>query len=559
MATAALDRLETSNYLTKDVTREDGVDSPERRAAREREVQKVGEGGRSEAMDTVIRDPNPQARFDAMQPEVSKDTHSSGMLKDFAVTDGEKVIADGSDVYAPRLAMGTGGTIDSADKLLAKNPELKLDPTTKAQLDKDVADLAPRVKQDLTDLRATDLAYREDNKTFRETLEKRGIKVDQPNLQEKLDELYKSDRKTYDKVMDAYNDAGNQKVSHNEIGKRIQQEEGDLYQKRAAANFEDNLSIIDKKYSPEQKAQIYSSLDSMMNNKQDSHPLSDADRKQYAQLLAQQLAHPEERICQGDKGTCQSADVQQMLLQKDPGFYAQQAASIITEGAILKRGVDGGTDSAPAKEVLLSPAQLKDDANPSRDPLSHAMQTAFADKTAKVFDSKAGYHYIDAKKGEAPLVNVGGREKPEYEQSKTGEYVTNAAGDNFPFLGGSDQQMTKVLSDLTGDKYESMQKTITSPAELQKALKEAGDKYPVMMSYQDEKESHVVAITGFDAKTGKYSIMNSQQFRSEAAETKTVDELYKSLSEKQDKYAKEHPQDKLTHGKLGMSFIYETN
>jgi hypothetical protein len=187
------------------------------------------------------------------------------------------------------------------------------------------------------------------------------------------------------------------------------------------------------------------------------------------------------------------------------------------------------------------------------------MQTAFADKAAKVFDPKQGYHYIDGKPGEAPLVNIGEPGKPEYQRTKTGEYVTNAAGDNFPFLGGSDDQITKVLSDLTGDKYESAKKTISSPDELQQALKQAGDKYPVIMSYQDEKESHVVAITGYDAKTGAYSIMNSQQFRSEAPQTQTASELYKTLSEKLDKYGKEHPEEKVQHGKLGMSFIYESN
>jgi hypothetical protein len=157
------------------------------------------------------------------------------------------------------------------------------------------------------------------------------------------------------------------------------------------------------------------------------------------------------------------------------------------------------------------------------------------------------------------MVNVGEPGKSEYQPTKTGEYVTSAAGENYPFLGGSNDQITKVLSELTGDKYESKQKTITNSSELQSAIKAAGDKYPVMMAYQDEKESHVVAVTGYDTKSGQYSIMNSQQFRSEAPETKTADELYQTLSEKQDKYAKSHPTEKLTHGKLGMSFIYETN
>jgi hypothetical protein len=556
LPTAALDKLETSNYLTRDVTREDGVDSPEKRAARENEISKVGESGRFEAVDTLIRDPNPAARFDAMKPEVSRDAHSSTMLKDFSVTDGQKVIADGSDIYKPRETKDAGGPVDSADKLLAKNPELKLDPATKGQLDKEIAAQAPEVARDVATFNKLHDTMQDRQNQLEKDLADAGIDRNGDPVANKAawDKLTPDEQTALGKEEDKFRTDAK---LYRGLAHELPQRDGELYSKTAAANFEQNLAVIEKKYSPDVKSQIYSSLDSVMNNKQESHPVSDADRTQYAQLLARQLAHPEERICQGNKGTCQAADVQQILLQKDPAFYAQQAASIVTEGAILRRAGDGASQTSPVKEVLLSPAQLRDDANPGRDPLSHAMQTAIADKMVKTYDPSQGYHYIDAKPGEAPKINVGSPEKPTYEDSATGEYVTSKDGQSYPFMGGHDSQMTKVLSEVTGDKYTSSEKQLTGISDLKQALSTAGDKYPVIIAYQDSKESHVVNITGYDSSTGKYSIMNSQKYHADKPEQMTADELYKSFKDKQEKYAKTHPDEHLQTDKMKISLIYE--
>jgi hypothetical protein len=119
-----------------------------------------------------------------MKPEVSKDAHSSTMLKDFAVTDGEKVIADGSAVYN-KLDAGKDKPSEKAEAGLDRGGEAKTPEQIKKDYGVDVVQVDGKDEYHLK-------SYGKDQVLFKTDHSEAGMKEADEKLKELVQEKEKS-------------------------------------------------------------------------------------------------------------------------------------------------------------------------------------------------------------------------------------------------------------------------------------------------------------------------------------------------------------------------------
>ena len=453
------------------------------------------------------------------------------------------------------IAQASPAVVSEKQKLIDAHPELHLNAVDKSNLQHETATLQAAVTNDVHQFQSMRTLVKHENALFLKHLHQATNTTDHDSPAKIQQELAKLPKAVRDKLAneEAHMRADNQ--SYLAIAHRLPQEQGDLFAHQARLNFENNLSQIEK-LPPDQQKKIFDSLKAILEVKDPTHPIPESRRQEFAYALAEHIADPA-IITQGQKDTCSVASIQTVLLEKDPGMYAQEAASIITHGSLIFNSGDGATKTSPRSEVLLSPAQLLNpDGCPERDPLSQAFQTAFADKLVKLYDPSKGYHYIDAEPGHAPMVLDGN--PPTYRPSESGEYVTSKDGTNYPFLGGETRLTEELLGRLTGDKYHEQSEHPGNAAQFKHTLDHFGKKPPSLLGHTSESGPHIYTITKYDPKTGEVTVSDSANFRSEKPQVMSAEQLYKKLAQEQNEYLSKHPSSKVSHpNTLDLQIIYE--
>src|SRR5262249_8495263 len=236
-------------------------------------------------------------------------------------------------------------------------------------------------------------------------------------------------------------------------------------EKIAESKFGDDLKEIDK-LPKEKREAVYKAMEQIANN--DGGPpnhLSPAERQKLVEQVAHQIAHAES-IQQGNKGTCGLAATEFELAKTHPEKYARYVADLATNGEA--KTPDGRTLKINPEMINVrndwGGYQPHDDGNPERSLASKIFQTACANR---VLEDQA------LAKGEKPSTyddQMPGTkyptDRPDFTEKRsklkdfnpsldTGERVIGPDGTVKPWTGVNHDDISKLSSELTGEKYES--------------------------------------------------------------------------------------------------------
>ncbi|HEY9869441.1 MAG TPA: hypothetical protein V6D08_09780, partial [Candidatus Obscuribacterales bacterium] len=417
-------------------------------------------------------------------PYVSKWAESN--LKDSALVAGKET----SDRPA-EAGTEVAEKAPTAEDFLKKHPELKLSDADRAraltEYDK-ALDQYEKDKQRLDDAKE---AARSLEKVT-EDLKKDGVteQEDPAKFQEQFNKLPEEKRREYEKRFAEIKPHAEDIAKLSELEARVKLDERRMRDAGAKLDFESDLKAIDK-LPPDKRAEVYKSLDAILDKREKATGLTDKERLDISRDLVHNLAHPED-IKQGNKGTCALATTEYMLARERPEVYARSVAEWATRGELTTMG-DGKVE--PGKGVKIDPAEIhRDDGNPERGLASKIFQTGAANLAL----AESGGRYVNYKPGEAPAVNEGKAPTP---VDDTGERVITSDGKVRDWTGLYAKDQVDVLNKLTGDKYVADKLYADTHEQLHAQLKEAADKhgYPIKVSFLDSDGGHVVSITGIDS------------------------------------------------------------
>lgn len=417
-------------------------------------------------------------------PYVSKWAESN--LKDSALVAGKQT----SDRPA-EAGTGSAEKAPTAEAFLKKHPELKLSDADRsralAEYDK-ALDQYEKDKQRLDNAKEAARTLQ----TVIEDLKKDGVTelVDQAKFQEQFNKLPEDKRREYQRRFHEIKPYLEDISKLSELEAAVKLDERKMRDAGAKLDFQSDLEAIDK-LPPEQRAEVYKSLDAILDKQEKATGLSDKERLEISRDLVHNLAHPED-IKQGNKGTCALATTEYMLARERPEVYARSVAEWAIKGELTTLG-DGKVE--PGKGVKIDPADIhRDDGNPERGLASKVFQTGAANLAL----AESGGRYVNYKPGEAPAVNEGKAPSP---VDDTGERVITSDGKIRDWTGLYAKDQVNVLNKLTGDNYVAEKLYADTHEQLNAQLKEAADKhgYPIKVSFLDSDGGHVVSITGIDS------------------------------------------------------------
>lgn len=379
----------------------------------------------------------------------------------------------------------------TAEDFLRKHPELKLSDADQARALKEYDKALEQYENDKQRLEDA----REAAKTFEkvtEDLKKDGVteQEDPAKFQEQFNKLPEDKRREYEKRFAEIKPHAEDIATLSELEGKVRLDERKMREASAKLDFQSDLKAIDK-LPPEQRAEVYKSLDAILDKGEKATGLTDKERLEISRDLVHNLAHPED-IKQGNKGTCALATTEYMLARERPEVYARSVAEWATRGELTTLG---GGQVEPGKGVKIDPAEIhRDDGNPERGLASKIFQTGAANLAL----AESGGRYVNYKPGEAPAVNEGRAPTP---VEDTGERVMTSDGKVRDWTGLYAKDQVSVLNKLTGDNYVAEKLYADTHEQLNAQLKEAAEKhgYPIKVSFLDSDGGHVVSITGIDS------------------------------------------------------------
>src|SRR5262249_29730996 len=152
---------------------------------------------------------------------------------------------------------------------------------------------------------------------------------------------------------------------------KVKLEDRKLRDVSAKLDFDSEVKALDK-LPADQRAEVYKSLDKILDKGEKTTGLTTKERLEMSRDLVHNLAHPED-IKQGNKGTCALATTEYMLARDHPDVYARSVAEWATAGELTTFG-SGKVEAG--KGVKIDPAEIhRDDGNPERGLSSKVFQT----------------------------------------------------------------------------------------------------------------------------------------------------------------------------------------
>lgn len=382
----------------------------------------------------------------------------------------------------------------------------------------------------ISDGKTLDVSKPESIKEARKAIaEKEGLSADdKKKLNEDVDKLEKAvkhsnevdkkSEKLQDQITKLYDKIEQNKEPVKEAGKHLTEAKAELRkneEKISEAKFSEDLKEIDK--LPEAKREaVYKAMEKIANDSGGApNHLSPEQRQKLVEQMAHQIAHPES-IQQGNKGTCGLACTEFVLASKYPEKYASMMADLATKGE---------TTTADGKTMKVSPDLINttnkkgemvahDDGNPDRTLASKIFQSAAANRVlenealSKTPPEKPPTYDTQRPGTKYPIevAEVDPTKATDFRPSEdTGERIVAADGTVTHWTGVTNEDIAKLTSDITGEKYEAVK--IVQGRDMKDPKQEAAAEKDFI---ETAEKSGLPVKTSITTMKGDFSGMNAE-------------------------------------------------